>query len=121
MKKAILIVGHGSRSVNAQEIFNKIVGYVKERSGFDMVEGAHMELCKPDIPEVVDKLVNKGAEEIILVPYFLYEGIHIKEDIPEIIKELSAKYKKVKFTMAKPIGDEPILAEILINRANQVI
>ncbi|MDK2918952.1 MAG: sirohydrochlorin ferrochelatase [Candidatus Petromonas sp.] len=121
MGKAILIIGHGSRSKEAQTIFNKIVDHVRNKSEFKLVEGAHMELCEPSIPETVDKLVEKGANEVIFVPYFLYEGIHIKEDIPDIVNELSQKYNEVQFKMAKPIGAEPVLAEILLTRAKQAI
>jgi len=121
MKRAILIVGHGSRSKDAQNIFNEIVQIVKDKASYDIVEGAHMELCDPSIPNVVEKMVQKQVQEILVVPYFLYEGIHIKEDIPEIIEELSKKYNGLKFKMARPIGAEPMLADILIERAREII
>jgi len=121
MKRAILIVGHGSRSKDAQNIFNKIVQFVKDKSDYSIVEGAHMELCEPSIPDVVGKMVQNHVEEILVVPYFLYEGIHIKEDIPEIIEELSKKYTGLKFKMARPIGAEPMLADILIDRAKEIV
>ncbi len=121
MDNALLIIGHGSRSKDAQNIFNKIVDFVRERSDYDLVEGAHMELCTPTIPDTVNELVEKGVKKIVLVPYFLYEGIHIKEDIPNIIEELSNKYNNVQFKMAKPIGAEPVLAEILISRAKEAV
>ena len=120
LKTGLLIAGHGSRSKDAQNTFDKIVGFVRELSSYEIVEGAHMELSEPHIPEQIKKMVNEGIEEIIIVPYFLYEGIHIKEDIPEIIKEEKEKYKNIIFKFAKPIGAEPALAEILIKRAQEV-
>jgi len=120
VRKGLLIAGHGSRSKDAQNTFDKIVGFVRELSNYEMVEGAHMELSEPHIPEQIKKMVHEGMEEIIIVPYFLYEGIHIKEDIPKIIKEEKEKYKNIIFKFAKPIGPEPALAEILIKRAKEV-
>lgn len=120
MKQALVIIGHGSRAVKAQEIFSAMVGMVREKAVFPIVEGAHMELCKPSIPEVVEKVVKDGATEVIMVPYFLYEGIHIEEDIPQIMEELSDKFSGVTFKMGRPIGIEPLLSEILINRAKEV-
>ncbi|MTI65209.1 MAG: cobalamin biosynthesis protein CbiX [Firmicutes bacterium] len=116
MNKAVLIVGHGSRSDKAQETFNQVVEMVKKRLDC-LVKGAHMESCKPSIPEVVKEIVNEDVKEIKVIPYFLYEGIHIKEDIPEILKELSDKYKDVEFKLGKPIGVEALLADILVKRA----
>lgn len=122
MKKALLVIGHGSRSNSAQTIFSEMIDIVREKAeGYNIVEGCHMELCKPSIPETVDKLVDNEVSEITMVPYFLYNGIHIKEDIPKIVEELSNKYQNVNFKMARPIGVEPVLADILVDRAKEVI
>ena len=118
MKNALLIIGHGSRSISAQDTFNKMVGLVREKSdGYDIVEGAHMEICEPSIIDVVDKLVNEGINDIVMVPYFLYEGIHIKEDIPNIIDKLIKKYDDINIRLGKPIGVEPLLADVILKRA----
>ncbi|WP_026894565.1 sirohydrochlorin chelatase [Clostridiisalibacter paucivorans] len=120
MGKGLLIVGHGSRSSDAQKTFEKVVDMVKEMASYEMVAGAHMEISEPNIPMVVGGLVENGIKNILVVPYFLYEGIHIKEDIPEIIGELSDKYKNVTFKMGKPIGAEPLLADIILKRAEEI-
>lgn len=122
MKKALLVIGHGSRSNSAQTIFSEMIDIVREKaSGFNVVEGCHMELCKPSISETVDKLAENEITEITMVPYFLYDGIHIKEDIPKIVEELSNKYENINFKMGRPIGVEPVLADILVSRAAEVI
>lgn len=122
MKKALLVIGHGSRSNSAQNIFSEMIDLVREKAnGFNIVEGCHMELCKPSISDTVEKLAADDIKEITMVPYFLYDGIHIKEDIPKIIEEISNKYKNINFKMAKPIGVEPVLADILVARAKEVI
>jgi len=120
MKKAILIVGHGSRSKEAGEIFFQVVDMVKAKLEGTTVMGANMELSPPDIPTVLEEMmkINK-FEEVIVVPYFLYRGIHIKEDIPEILEEMGKKYEGTKFTLGNPIGAESFLADILISRAKE--
>jgi len=120
VKKGLIIIGHGSRSGDAVRDFQKVVDLVRDKGLFDTVSGAFMELSKPSIPETVKELVSKQVNEIIVVPYFLYEGIHTKLDIPNLINEISRSYPDVIFKMAKPIGVEPILAEILIDRAKAV-
>lgn len=118
MKTGLLVIGHGSRSVEAQETFNKVIELVKKRSNdqFDEIIGAHMELCQPDIHSQIKKLVNKNIKRVLMVPYFLYRGIHIQEDIPKIIKSLQKKYPSVEFKFGRPIGEESLLADILIKR-----
>ncbi|MBN2041900.1 MAG: CbiX/SirB N-terminal domain-containing protein [Spirochaetes bacterium] len=119
MKTALLVLGHGSRSKDAIDVFDKIVKRIQEKGDYELVRGAHMELARPDIPEAVSEIAGLGANRVIMVPYFLYEGIHIKKDIPEIIEELKAKYKDIEFIFARPIGFEPLLADILLSRAKE--
>ena len=121
MKQGILIIGHGSRAESAVEEFNKIVAMVKENRPELKVEGAHMELAEPSIETVSKNYYDDGVREIIALPYFLYEGVHIKEDIPEILEEIEQKYDGLKFKMARPIGADPMIAKILLQRAEEFI
>ncbi len=121
MKKAMLIVGHGSKSESAVDAFNKMIDHVRSRCAYDIVAGAHMELAEPTIEKAVEDLTALKPDEIVITPYFLYEGMHIKRDIPEIVGKLSKKYSAITFRIAKPIGFEPVLADILIQRADEAM
>jgi len=120
MKKGLLIIGHGSRSNEAKKGFSDMIDIVKEKTDKYIIKGAYMEISKPFIPEVVEEMVNEDIKDITVVPYFLYEGIHIKEDIPHIIEELDNKYEGVNFKISKPLGVEPVLGDILLERAESV-
>jgi sirohydrochlorin cobaltochelatase len=118
-KKAILIVSHGSRSNDAVAEFDQVVELVRASVEFSVVKGAHMELSRPDIPTAVKEIVDAGASEIVVVPYFLFMGNHIKNDIPEILNRLKPLYPGITITFGKPIGFEPLMADILIKRAKE--
>ena len=72
-----------------------------------------MELCSPNIPDTIDAMYKNGIRDLIVVPYFLFRGIHIKEDIPGILKEVKVKYVDLKISLAEPIGYNNIIADIL--------
>lgn len=117
MKRSLLVIGHGSRSSEALEIFSRIVDMVREKGEFDFVEGAHMSLAEPDINQAIDTLVGRDVKEIIVVPYFLYAGMHIKHDIPEIIGRIAARYPDIAIRVAGPIGVDPLMADLILHRA----
>ena len=119
--KGILIIGHGSKSAEAVLQFSQIVDLVRSKSPAACVEGAHMELAEPGIPEMVVKMVNAGVTSIVAVPYFLYLGNHIKQDIPELLATEEKRHPQVTFTLAKPIGVEPLLADILVKRYEETL
>lgn len=116
--KGIVIIGHGSRSVDAQKEFMEVVDKVKERTDMT-VEGAFMELAKPDFFDVVENLAAKGVDEITVYPLFLFTGIHIKEDIPGMIDEAAAKYPNIKFNMLQPIGPREAIVQIVLDEIKE--
>lgn len=116
--KGIMVLAHGSRVKETTDTIESIVKMVKEKiGGSDMpIEIAYMELCAPDIPTTVKKLVDMGVDEIKVVPYFLFKGIHIKEDIPNELKAALEGHENIKVTMGETLGADPRLADILADR-----
>ena len=114
--KGILVVAHGSRSKEASEVFNMVLNNFKSKVK-DNVEGCFMEISAPSIQDTIDIMYKKGIRDLVVVPYFLFSGIHIKEDVPQILKETKDKYKDLKISLAKPIGYNNIIADILRENA----
>lgn len=115
MKNGILIVGHGSRAIDAQNIFNSIVTKLKQK-GYQNVKGANMEFASPTINEAVLEFVNEGIFNIKVMPLFLYNGIHIKEDIPEMLEQIKKEHKDLNFEMMSVLGDDDLIIEIIEKR-----
>ncbi len=118
-KQATLIVGHGSKSAEAVQNFEAIVKMVTDKLG-RKIYGAHMELAEPTINQTVDKLWTEGVTDFLIIPYFLYQGNHIKFDIPEILSDLQVAHPGMTYTIAKHIGEETLMADILIKRIEEV-
>ena len=119
--KAVLVVAHGSRSNDAVAEFEKVVGLVRTKISETVVKGAHMELAQPDIATVTRELAEAGAKEIVVVPYFLFMGNHIKQDIPEIINEQRLLYPQFNFKLGKPFGADSLIAELLEKRIFETV
>jgi sirohydrochlorin cobaltochelatase len=114
--KGLLVIGHGSRSKDATEVFFKIIEGLKRKISCD-VEGCFMEISEPNIPLTLEKMYQKGVREFTVLPYFLFNGIHIKEDIPDILSELKEKYSDIQILMAEPIGYHEYIIDMLLERA----
>ncbi len=121
--KVVMIVGHGSRSLKSQEDFKKIVDITAKKMTHTKVYGTNMELAEPVMDDTIDQIVaeNNGLSEIVVVPFFLFEGIHIKRDIPEKLNEFREKYPDVKFTFGRPLGADPALVDVLLGRISEVL
>ena len=119
MKTAILLMAHGSRIPEANSAVNEIAGMVKQFAGYDIVEVSFRENHSPNIQEGIDTCVAKGAERILLVPYFLYLGAHVLEDLPKELEEARQRHPNVEMAMGKHLGVHKRLAKLVIDRIEE--
>ena len=116
MKTAILLMAHGSRIPDANDAVRDIAAMVRQMSGFEIVEVSFREQHLPNIQQGIDACVAQGAERILLVPYFLFIGAHVQEDLPEELAVAQQRYPSVQFAMGRPLGAHRKLAEIVVER-----
>ena len=119
MKTAILLMAHGSRIAEANDAVHAIAAMVKEMTGLGIVEVSFREQHLPDIQQGIDACVAQGAERILLIPYFLFIGAHVREDLPEEMAEAKKRYPGVEFAMGKHLGAHRKLAEIVVERIGE--
>ncbi|SFG44615.1 CbiX protein [Desulfotomaculum arcticum] len=121
MKTAIVLLSHGSRLPEAQATLQKIKTMVSSNITEDfIVEGAALQFNQPDLPASIAKVVKQGATKIIVVPLFLYLGLHMQRDIPEILAKEKIIYPGVSINMSEHIGTDPLLLDIIMNRVRGV-
>jgi sirohydrochlorin ferrochelatase len=119
MKKALLLIAHGSRKDEANVDLHEVVTEMRKRGPFDIVEGAFLELVEPGIEETADRCVAQGAERVVLLPYFLSAGVHVRSDLAGIRNKLADRFPPVEFRLAEPLGPHPLLLEIVKERARE--
>jgi len=119
--KGVLIVGHGSRRKETGQILESVVEMARKKLREIPTEIAYMEFSERSIPAGLDALIAQGVNDIAVVPYFLFDGVHIKEDIPQMIEEYRSAHPGIKFKMGKPLGADQRIAAILADRISECL
>ena len=116
--KGVLVVAHGSRAKETEITLETVLETAKSKiSDSDTcIEHAFMEFSDKTIEKGIVQLIEKGVSEIKVVPYFLFSGIHLKEDIPNTVSECMGRYPNIKFVMGETLGTDERLADILVDR-----
>ena len=114
--KAVLVIAHGSRAKETEAVLDAVLSMVKNKLPEIIIESAFMEFSDRTVKKAVASLISKGVTEIKVVPYFLFMGIHLKEDIPDMVAECAADFPELEIKMGEPLGVDMRLAEILIDR-----
>ncbi len=113
-KKGVLLVAHGSRREEANQ---ELLGQLERLRRYyqtSLIEAGFMELAQPGIDEAVKRLVDQGAEEIVVLPFFLFRGMHTTRDIPQMVRESVARHDgTMAVRLLKPVGTHPLIFDIL--------
>ncbi len=115
MKLGIVVFGHGSSVASANDAVRTVAARAAAEGAWDLYETAFLEAA-PRLDEAVRNLAGFGAEEILVLPYFLTLGIHLQRDLPRLVDDLSRVYK-VPIRVAEPLDGHPELSRILVERA----
>ena len=118
-KTAILLMAHGSRIAAAKEAADQLAEMIRATGRYEIVEVAFREMHPPDIQTAIDRCVAQGAERILLMPYFLFVGAHVREDLPAEMTLAQQRYPHLEFAMGNHLGAHPKLAEIMLERISE--
>ena len=119
MHTALLLIAHGSREPEANADLHHVVEALRGRKAFALVEACFLELAEPDIDAGAARCVAHGAGRVLLVPYFLSAGVHVRRDLTQAHSRLSERFPRVEFCLADPLGRHPLLVDVVVDRARE--
>jgi sirohydrochlorin ferrochelatase len=117
MKTALVLMAHGSRHAAANEDLRALADKIRAMLRYDLVVASYLELAEPDIRAACRNCIAAGATD--LIPYFLSAGVHMRRDLTEMRSQLAAQYPNVQFKLAEPLGQHPLLLDVVLQRADE--
>jgi sirohydrochlorin ferrochelatase len=111
----IVIVDHGSRRAESNALFERFASLFAHLCERGIVEPAHMEFAEPSLATAILRCAERGADRIVVAPYFLAPGKHWREDLPRLTSEAAAAAraatgKPLQWLVGQPIGlDESVV------------
>jgi len=114
----IVLIGHGSSDRNARDAFVYTANAIKQY--YRNVHFCFLELDHPNIEKGIGQAIAGNPKVLLMMPYFLHRGAHIKTDV---IKDVNAALEKHDFHdafMARHLGVDEKLVDLVIERAKEV-
>jgi sirohydrochlorin ferrochelatase len=119
MRTALLLMAHGSQHAEANADLFHIAAELRAQGRYAVVEASFLELAPPAIEEGGARCVSQGAERVVMVPYFLSAGVHVRRDLTACRDRLAARFRHVQFILAEALGRHPLLVKILGDRVRE--
>jgi sirohydrochlorin ferrochelatase len=123
VKTGIIIVDHGSRRDESNALLEEVARAFAARfhERFDIIEPAHMEIAEPSIAAAFAKCVARGAQRVVVLPYFLGPGKHWTSDIPNLTAAAASDFPGTTFHVSKPLGVDDLILDLLAKRIGECI
>jgi sirohydrochlorin ferrochelatase len=112
MTPAVLIAGHGSRDPEGIAEFLDLARHFRKHRPEIPVEIAFLEFARPTIQEGIDRLVNEGAETIVVLPGVLMAAGHAKNDMASEVRQARERYPHITVHMGRALDVDPRLLQL---------
>jgi sirohydrochlorin cobaltochelatase len=113
MSTGIILFAHGARDPEWARPLHRLQRMLQERMPEAAIETAFLEHMAPTLEDAGSGLIARGATELSIVPVFIANGGHLREDLPRRVEALGKLHPGVAVRIAPPIGEvDTILSAI---------
>lgn len=117
---ALVLFAHGSSVEEANRGVHELAATLQARGPYTYVRAAFLELGHPDFGEAVEQAVNSGHRHVIVVPYFLTMGIHLRRDLPNLIAAQRQRHPDIVIEVTDSLEGHPLMPSIILQRIQEL-
>lgn len=116
----VIVLGRGSSDHLANGEMAKMTRWVYETNDHELVDLAFTGVAYPRLETIVQRQVKLGMKQVIVLPYYLFDGILI-ERIDLQMERLTKQYPDISFAKSSYFGFEQEIFELFEQRVNEVL
>ena len=118
---ALVALAHGSRDARSAATVKALVDQVRALRPDLRVQTAFLDLSKPTLNTVVDRLARAKFEEVVVVPLLLTDAFHATVDVPAVVADADARHQHVQVRATSILGLETGFLEVLDVRMREAL
>ena len=116
-RSSIILFAHGARDPEWAAPFRRIAARLRQARPNLPVQLAFLELMRPALADAVAGMAAEGVTRITLVPLFLAQGGHLKEDLPRLLEDICHSHPGITIDVTQAIGDSEVLSSAIADWA----
>jgi sirohydrochlorin ferrochelatase len=113
---ALLVVAHGTPLEAANLPFVRVAKKTGEELGYGHTATAYLDCNQPAIPTAVAQVANAGYRRLVIQPYFLHVGRHVRTDLPALFATAQQQYPHLEIVVAHHLDYDPLLITVAAER-----
>ncbi len=114
----VLVIGHGSKDPEARSALK----YVADGLGktYRNVNYCFLEIEEPNIKQGIEACSKNNPDCLVVVPYFLHKGAHVKRDIYDDLNPAIASSNIKQIFLSEHLGIDEKMVDLVLERAMEV-
>ena len=116
----VVLLGRGSSNREANGEMARMARWLFEEGDHELVDLAFTGIAWPRLERVVQRQVQLGMRQVIVLPYYLFTGTLIQR-IGRQVEHLRLQYPQVRFASGTHFGFEPEIAQLLAGRVDALM
>lgn len=114
-----VVFAHGSSIESANDAVRAVAAEMARRGKYEAVEAAFLEGGRPDLAGAVAILAGCGLARVVVIPYFLTLGLHLRRDLPHLVEQIRAEHPEIEIEVTAPLDGHPGMVDALLARARE--
>lgn len=117
----IVLFAHGSSVREANEGVRELARRVRDAGPYPFVREAFLELAPPDLGAALAEAARAGVTRVVVIPYFLTLGIHLRRDLPRLVAIHGEKHPELEIEVGPSLEGHPQMPAIILGRVQEAL
>lgn len=109
----IILFAHGARDPEWAAPFGVIRKKLQAARPGTRVEVAFLDFMTPTLEAAVAQAATRGALRVVVVPLFMAQGGHLKQDLPLLVDKIRRQQPQLQIEVMSAIGDAPEILQAI--------
>jgi len=119
-ESAVILFAHGSAVEEANDGVHKLARRIQEAGSHAYVRASFLGPGQPGLGRAVAEAAEEGFRQIVIIPYFLTLGTHLRRDLPRLVAAAKQTHPRLEIQVGQLLEDHHEMASLILSRIREV-
>ncbi len=120
-RTGVILFAHGSPVAEANEGVAALARRVASGLDAEFVTAAFLDSAQPDLGAAAAEAVRRGVARLVVMPYFLTLGLHLRRDLPRLVADVRARHPQIEILVSESLEGFPGMADAVLGRVHEAL
>ncbi len=117
----VLLFAHGSPVDEANQGVRELAAKIEAAGPYHYVRAAFLDGGQPDLLTGVSQAAAAGIDRLLIIPYFLTVGLHLRRDMPKLVAAAKEKHPNLDILVGQSLEGHPLMPSLILSRAHEAL